>query len=55
MAKWTFAARDNGGKYQHITVTAKDKPTAITKGMERAIKHARGDIVAWGCWLKPTY
>lgn len=56
MAKWTFSARDNGGKHQVFTVTAPDKTTAIKKGMERAKKHASGDICPnWTCKLNPTF
>lgn len=51
MAKWSFTAHDNGGKFQAFTVTAKDKPTAITKGIERATKKASGDITTWNCKL----
>jgi len=51
MAKWSFTARDNGGKFQVMTVKAADKPTAIKKGMDRANKHAAGDIIKWDCYL----
>lgn len=47
MAKWTFSAHDNGGKHQVFTVKAASKTEAIKKGMERAKKHAAGDINAW--------
>lgn len=52
MAKWTFTARDSGGKYQVITVTAGNKPEAIEKGIRRAEKKAAGDITTWNCSLK---
>lgn len=52
MAKWTFTARDNGGRFQVLTITAKDKPEAITKGHEKAKKKATGDIISWNCSLK---
>lgn len=52
MAKWTFTARDNGGKFQVFTVSAASKPDAINKGIEKAKKHAAGDITTWDCTLK---
>lgn len=52
MAKWYFSARDNGGKFQTFTVTAVTKPEAIDKGIERAKKHAAGDITTWSCSLR---
>ena len=52
MAKWSFNCIDNGGKKQFFTVSAPDKITAIKKGMERAKKHASGDISpTWTCKL----
>ena len=51
MAKWTFTAHDNGGKFQALTIIANDKITAIKKGMERANKKAAGDIITWDCKL----
>lgn len=51
MYKWTFTARDNGGKYQCFSVKAGSKAIAIEKGMERAKKHAAGDITTWDCKL----
>lgn len=51
MAKWTFTARDNGGKFQCIKITANDKTTAINKGLEKAKKKAAGDITTWNCML----
>jgi hypothetical protein len=51
MAKWTFTARDNGGKFQCIKITANDKTTAISKGLEKAKKKAAGDITTWNCSL----
>lgn len=51
MAKWSFYCTDNGGKWQTITVTAKDKPEAIDKGFEKARKKAKGDIIHWECKL----
>lgn len=52
MAKWNFSAMDNGGKRQFFTVTAPTKPEAINKGIERAKKHAAGDVTSWTCSLK---
>lgn len=52
MAKWNFNAIDNGGKRQFFTVTATSKPEAIQKGIERAKKHAAGNITNWNCNLK---
>lgn len=52
MSKWTYTARDNGGKYQVITVTANSKPEAIEKGFQRAKRKAAGDITIWECRLK---
>ena len=52
MAIWTFTCNDNGGKYQCFDVTAKDKPTAIDKGLAKAKKKANGDIINWNCRLK---
>lgn len=52
MAKWTFTARDNGGKHQVITITAGSKLEAIEKGIRRAKKKAAGDITTWNCNLK---
>ena len=51
MAKWTFSAHDNGGKHQVCTVKAANKTDAIKKGMDRAKKHAAGDIISWDCRL----
>ena len=52
MAKWSFNCTDNGGKYQHFIVSAPDKTTAIKKGLDRAKKHAAGDIgPTWRCSL----
>ena len=51
MAKWNFSCRDNGGKFQHFTVTASDKQNAIKKGFEKARKNASGDINTWNCNL----
>lgn len=50
-AKWSFYCIDNGGKHQSFTVSAADKIAAINKGMERAKKHAKGDITTWECRL----
>lgn len=50
--KWTFTARDNGGKYQSFTVSASTKNDAIKKGFEKAKKAAHGDITTWQCTLK---
>lgn len=55
LAKWTFSARDNGGKHQVFTVKARDKTEAIRKGFERAKKHAAGDIISWECRLNPVF
>jgi hypothetical protein len=52
MAKWTLTCNDNGGKFQCFDVVAKDKTTAIKKGLERARKKAKGDIINWNCHLK---
>jgi len=51
MAKWSFTARDNGGKFQALTIRAADKPTAIKKGIDRAKKGAAGDLITWNCRL----
>ena len=51
MAKWTFTCIDNGGKRQHITVQATNKPDAIKKGMDKARTKAAGDITTWNCTL----
>ena len=52
MAKWTYSARDNGGKFQTFTVSAKSKPEAIEKGFIKAKKNAKGDIIWWECKLR---
>ena len=52
-AEWDFTCRDNGGKFQHITVKANDKTEAINKAFEKAKKNAAGDIGGdWTCNLK---
>ena len=51
MAKWIFTAHDNGGKNQVLKITATSKTEAINKGMERAKRHATGDINTWNCRL----
>ena len=51
MTKWIFTAKDNGGKNQVLKITAASKPEAIKKGMEKAKKHAAGDINTWDCRL----
>lgn len=52
MAKWIFTAHDNGGKRQVLKITAANKTEAISKGMEKAKKHAAGDIGSgWSCRL----
>lgn len=50
--KWNFSCRDNGGKRQFFTVTASSKPEAIEKAMQKARKHAAGDITGWDCSLR---
>ena len=52
MYRWYFECMDNGGKRQFFTVTAKSKPDAIKKGMEKAKKAASGDVTSWSCRLK---
>lgn len=52
MAKWTFTARDNGGKFQCLTIKAASKPEAISAGLQKAKKHAAGDITSWNCTLQ---
>lgn len=52
MAKWYFSCIDNGSKRQCFTVAASSKPDAIKKGMDRAKKHAAGDITTFNCSLK---
>lgn len=47
--KFTFYCIDNGGKKQCFTVKAVDKAAAIAAGMERAKKHAAGNINNWEC------
>ena len=51
MAKWTFTARDNGGKFQVLSVKAASKPEAIDKGFKQAQRKAAGDITSWECRL----
>ena len=52
MATWQFTCRDNGGKFQTFKVKAASKPQAIDKAMEKAKKHAAGDISpSWECRL----
>lgn len=54
-AKWSFTAVDNGGKRHAYTVTASTKDEAIRKGMEKARKNAKGDILpTWQCKLLPN-
>lgn len=48
---WKFKCHDNGGKFQQFNVKADNKTDAINKGMERAKKHANGDIHSWECIL----
>lgn len=55
LARWTFTAIDNGGKFQVFTVKARNKTDAIAKGFERAKKHAAGDIISWECRLNPVF
>ena len=56
MIMFRFSCHDNGGKFQSFTYKAKDKADAIKKGMERARKHARGDISPdWKCELIRCY
>ena len=49
--KFTFTCKDNGGKYQCFTIYAPDKATAITKGLAKARKNAKGDFTTWRCHL----
>ena len=51
MATWNFSAIDNGRKRQGFQIKANDKTTAIKKGMEKARKNAKGDIITWDCKL----
>ena len=52
MAKWCFTCRDNGGKFQNLTVTASNKTKKIKKGLQRASKKAAGEIAFnWNCKL----
>ena len=53
--KFVFTCRDNGGKYQSFTVSAADKTAAITKGLTRARKNAKGDFNTWDCKRIPTF
>lgn len=53
--KWTFKARDNGGKMQVLKVTANSKPEAIEKGIKAAQKRAAGDITNWECYLNINF
>jgi hypothetical protein len=52
MSKWSFTCRDNGGKFQALTISAGNKTDAINKGFEKARKTAKGDITSWNCSLK---
>lgn len=52
MAKWYFSTTDNGGKKQNFVVSAANKSEAIFKGLDRAKKHAAGDINTWHITLK---
>lgn len=53
MAKWTFTCRDNGGKFQCLTITATSKQEAILKGIKKAKEKAKGDLSPdWKCTLK---
>lgn len=51
MYTWIFTCHDSGGKFQNFKVKATNKNDAIRKGMERATKHAKGDIHTWDCKL----
>ena len=51
MYTWYFTAGDNGGYFQRFKVKASNRQDAIRKGMERARKHAKGDITGWDCKL----
>lgn len=50
--QWHFWCIDNGGKHQSFVLMAKDKETAIKKGMNRAKLHAAGSITNWHCALQ---
>lgn len=55
MTKWSFTCRDNGGKFQCITIKASSKTEAIKKAFDKAKKNAAGDITCWDCKLVMTY
>lgn len=48
---FSFSCIDNGGKRQFFKVKAKDKQSAIEKGLKKARKNAAGDINNWDCTL----
>lgn len=52
---FAFSCRDNGGKYQHFDVKARDRFSAEKKAFEKARKNAAGDITSWDCKLKMIF
>lgn len=47
--KFFFCATDNGGGFHCFHITAKDKADAIRKGIAKAGKTAKGDLLNWEC------
>lgn len=55
MYSFTFSCVDNGGGRQTFTVKAKDKSDAISKGLKKAEKRAKGDIYNWNITFDPWH
>lgn len=53
--RFTFTCIDNGGFRQCFTIRAMDKKEAITKGLAKARRNAKGDLNNWDCRMQPTY
>lgn len=54
MYAFNFSCIDNGGGHQHFVVKAKDKSDAIMKGLKKADKKAKGDLISWDCRFNPV-
>lgn len=52
MYSFRFSCIDNGGFRQTFPVKAKDKADAILKGLKKAEKKAKGDVINWDCTIE---